>query len=440
MDLFASHRAFGKLRIINVYLEFDGPKIFHAENESGSTFFAYWVGDEATYENWYVIPCSKTKIIAFEKKQLNLRNILEEQEQDYFYDIKLPFSSNEELYVDFRHKNKISEIALPEENVFVKRVVVYSPSTLENNLIPTHELIVSKTNKKSKKNVLLEQMSHVCDRFSELVFGFNKSHNITSTLQPLNARYGSFAISLHAEDLNKFEEFLEKASSLMIHKKDIIPFLEDWDIDIKVFLNLLKAIEHSSIDFELRSSAEPDKVIKIYKLDAEIYLSRLKKRAMTYISSIKVPQGNDIEKVFKLVELKWKNEPVNAITLSVQPRLVAYYRQSAHILGFMEYNGELTPQGQRVALSDDRTKYRIAANAFESSECAWAWMNHYDLTSIADINPNTAINFLTERCPTLSGETVTRRANTLTSWYKQLIPYYVNINSTVDEQNQSTEI
>ncbi|EDV7203772.1 hypothetical protein H8385_004076, partial [Salmonella enterica subsp. enterica serovar Schwarzengrund] len=243
MELFASDPRFGKLRIINVYLEFDGPKIFYAENESGSTFFVYWVGDEEAFENWYVIPCSKSKIIAFEKKQLNLKTILEQQEQEYFYDVKLPFSSSEELIVDFKHRNKIAEIELPKENVFVKNIKIYAPSILENDLIPTHELIVSKTNKKSKKNVLLEHMSLVCDRFSELVFGFNKSHDIVSSLQPLNARYGSFAISLHAENLTKFEEFLAKVSELMIHKKDITSFLEEWDIDIKVFLNLLKAIE-----------------------------------------------------------------------------------------------------------------------------------------------------------------------------------------------------
>ncbi|EPW5766475.1 TPA: DUF6575 domain-containing protein, partial [Salmonella enterica subsp. enterica serovar Havana] len=406
----------------------------------GSTFFVYWVGDEEAFENWYVIPCSKSKIIAFEKKQLNLKTILEQQEQEYFYDVKLPFSSSEELIVDFKHRNKIAEIELPKENVFVKNIKIYAPSILENDLIPTHELIVSKTNKKSKKNVLLEHMSLVCDRFSELVFGFNKSHDIVSSLQPLNARYGSFAISLHAENLTKFEEFLAKVSELMIHKKDITSFLEEWDIDIKVFLNLLKAIENSSIDFELRSSAEPEKIIKIYKIDAEIYLSRLKKRALTYISSIKVPQGNDIEKVFKLIDLKWNNEPVNAVSLNVEPRLVAYYRQSAHILGFVEYNGELTPQGQRIALSDNNTKYRITANAFEASECVWAWINHFDLTNIAEIDPNTAKDFLTERCPTLSGQTISRRANTLSSWWKQLIPHYLDVKAVNDEKHQKNGV
>lgn len=436
MELFASDPRFGKLRIINVYLEFDGPKIFYAENESGSTFFVYWVGDEKTFENWYIIPCSKTKIIAFEKKQLTLRSILEKQEQEYFYNLKIPFSSNEVLEIEFKHKNKIAEIALPKENIFVKYIKIYSPSILENNLVPTHELIVSKTNKKSKKNISLEQMSLVCDRFSELAFGFNKSHKIASTLQPLNARYGSFAISLHAENLEKFEEFLRKVSELMIHKKDITAFLGEWDIDIKVFLNLLKSIEQSRIDFELRSSAEPDKLIKIYKIDAEIYLSRLKKRAITYISSIKVPQGNDVEKIFKLVELKWNNESVDSTSLSVEPRLVSYYKQSAHILGFLEYNGELTPQGQRIALSDIDTKYRITANAFEASECVWAWISYFDLTSLSEIKPKTATEFLTKRCPNLSGQTIERRANTLSSWWHQLIPYYSKVSCHDDAQNK----
>lgn len=425
MNIFARHPSFGKLRIINVYLEFDGPKVFYAENETGSTFFVYWIGDDATFDNWYVIPCSKARIIAFEKEKISLRSILEHQEQEYFYDIKIPFSADDEMEIHFKHKNKMAEISLPKPEIYVKRVVIYAPSLLENNLIPTHEIIVSKTNKKSKKNITLEGMSQVCDRFSELVLGFNKSRGVKGNLQALNARYGSFAISLHAEELTKFENFLNQVSTLMVHKKDIIPLLTQSDIDIKVFLNFLKSIELSSIDFELRSSADTSNTIKIFKLDAEIYLSRLKHRALTYISSIKVPQGNDIDKVFLYIDLKWNNEPITAENLKVNARLVDYYKHSALILGLLEFNGELTPQGQRVALSDLPTKYRITANAFEASECAWAWMNHCDITSLADIDPGTAEDFLTKCCPSLTGDTIPRRANTLVSWCRQLKDHYV---------------
>lgn len=435
MEYFACDPQLGKLKIINVYLEYDGPKIFYAENETGAVYFVYWVGDEVDHQSWYVIPCSKSRVIAFEKKQLNLKTILEKQEQEYFYELKLPFSKNDKLSFELKHRNKIAEIALPAENVFVKKVSIYSPSLLENNLITTHEIIVSKTNKKSKKNIFLEQMSLVCDRFSELVFGFNKSLGINGDIQALNARYGSFAISLHADELSKFEDFLGRVSSLMINKKDILPFLKTNDIDIKVFLNFLKAIESSSVDFDLRSTSDPDRIIKIYKLDAEIYLVKLRRESLSYIASIKVPQANDIHKVFTLLDLKWNNEIVNAANLNVEPRLVAYYRQAAQILGFMEYNGELTPQGQRVALSDEATRYRITANAFEASECAWAWMHHYDLTSLSQIDPNTSVSFLKERCLSISDKTALRRANTLTSWYHQLIPYYIDLEEKISDKN-----
>lgn len=44
MDIFASYPPLGQLRIVNVYLEFEGPKIFYAENESGSTFLFIGLG------------------------------------------------------------------------------------------------------------------------------------------------------------------------------------------------------------------------------------------------------------------------------------------------------------------------------------------------------------------------------------------------------------
>ncbi|RJO93413.1 hypothetical protein D5Y80_24060, partial [Salmonella enterica subsp. enterica serovar Schwarzengrund] len=73
-------------------------------------------------------------------------------------------------------------------------------------------------------------------------------------------------------------------------------------------------------------------------------------------------------------------------------------------------------------------------------ECVWAWINHFDLTNIAEIDPNTAKDFLTERCPTLSGQTISRRANTLSSWWKQLIPHYLDVKAVNDEKHQKNGV
>ncbi len=430
MSYFTQHPNFGKLKINNVYLEFDGPKIFSAENETGASYFSYWVGDTSSHQKWFIIPCSKSKIIAFEKKQLDLLSLLENQEQDYYYSIQIPYSKKEEMIFDISHRNKIAEIELPKKGVFVKKITAYSSSSLEKNLIPTHELIVSKTNKKSRKNIFLEHMSMVCERFCELLDGFNKANNLTGDIQALTARYGSFAISLHASELVKFEIFLAKVSDLMIHKKDIILLLTEYDIDIKAFCNLLKSIETTSIDFELKITSQPNKIIKIHKIDASIYLLQLSRLSLEYISSIKVPQANDIDKIFMLIDLKWGHEPITAEALKVEPRLVAYYKQAARILGFLEFNGDLTSNGQKIALSSDYiVRMRITANAFEASDCGWAWMNWFDVTELNKLDPDSAVNFLRERCPSISEETSVRRGGTLTSWHHKLSPYYISLNN-----------
>lgn len=189
--------------------------------------------------------------------------------------MKLPFSLDEDVIIDFKHRNKVSEIELPDAGVFVTKVLPFSSSILDGNLIPTHELIVSKASKSSKKNISLEHISLLCDKFSEFVLGFNRSRGIKGNMQAINARYGSFALSIHADDLFSFELFLRKISSLMIAKKDISSFLKENNVDIKAFLNLLRAIEASKVDFELRSSTEENLII--YKVDAERYLQLIKK-------------------------------------------------------------------------------------------------------------------------------------------------------------------
>ncbi|HGE8474251.1 TPA: DUF6575 domain-containing protein, partial [Serratia marcescens] len=71
-DLFLSHPFLGDLRISNIYEEYDGPRLFSVENEVGSTFISYWIGNDEDFDNWFLIPCSKAKIIAYEKKNIDL--------------------------------------------------------------------------------------------------------------------------------------------------------------------------------------------------------------------------------------------------------------------------------------------------------------------------------------------------------------------------------
>ncbi|EKN3731992.1 hypothetical protein OU760_001118 [Yersinia enterocolitica] len=428
-NLFLSHPFLGDLCISNIYEEYDGPRLFSVENEVGSAFIAYWIGNNDDFDNWFLIPCSKSKIIAYEKKNIDLLTLLSQQEQANFYKIEIPFCESKQLNITPMPSREINSIKLPRSGLYVEDITTVSLAKINEALIPTHELKVSKSNKDAKKNVLLEHVTRVCEKFSELVNSFNATNGIQGSIQPLNARYGSFVLSLHAEEMMKFEKTLERISELMLNQRDITPYLRDNDIDIKSFCSLLEAIVSTSVNFELKSKFSDDSIIIIYKKDAVSYLKSISGLALQYVSSYQVPQANDLTKVFKIVDMTWNGDDINPITLGVDKRHVAYYKHAAKSMGFLESNGSITSTGQKIAssLEDIGLRYRIAARSFESSNCGWAWVNWSGVNKLSDIDPESAENFLLESCPSLSEETAKRRATTLSKWCRELKPYYVEL-------------
>ena len=434
--IFISNPFLGSLSIINVYIEYDGPRCFSLENETGSSFIAYWLGDEDNYEKWFVIPCSKARVIAFEKKKIDLRQLLSQQEQDYFYSLYLPFGPSEDITIVPALAKSIFSIRLPKPGIFVENIQIYSPSLTNENLLSTHELIISKSSPDSKRNVMLNQITKVCENFCDLAFGYNSSFKIKGNIQTLNARYGSFAINLHADELEKFETVFSVLAEMMINKKDILSFIVENNIDIKDLCSLFEAIYSTHVDFELKSVHLKDRVIKIYKNDALTYYKKLSRLSLEYISSIRVPQANDLNKIFIIVELLWASQIITAEVLGVDKRHVGYYKQAARLLGFVKSDGSLTTSGQRLALASSELKMRLTARAFEASDCGWAWINWSEATSLKDLDESTAEMFLTERCPRLSGTTVKRRADTLRIWHKKLMPFYEKDINEVNEPNE----
>ncbi|HGT0430364.1 TPA: DUF6575 domain-containing protein [Yersinia enterocolitica] len=435
-NIFLSHPYFGNLNILNVYIEYDGPRLFSLESETGASFISYWIGDESNYEKWFLIPCSKARVIAFEKKKIDLFKLLSQQEQDYFYRVDMPFNDANELLFNALESKEIYKIKLPKEGIFVEEIKVFNNSNVDLNLVPTHEVKISKTNKDTKSNVLLNHLTKVCENFCDLAHGFNLSRKVqNSNIQALNARYSSFAINLHANELEKFETVFSHIALLMLNRKKLLPFILKNNIDIRSFCGLLDAIVSTSVDFEFKSVHLKDRVIKITKIDAVIYLKELSNMSLQYISSIRVPQANDIDKIFFIVDLTWNQEIINHEVLKVEPRHVSYYKHAARILDFIKSDGSLTSLGQKIALTSNKeNRMSIAAKAFEESDCGWAWINWSDVTEIKDVNPDLAVEFLTERCPSLTGTTVKRRADTLSSWYNKLVPYYISYSSNTEEK------
>ncbi|KEY58487.1 DUF6575 domain-containing protein [Serratia sp. DD3] len=429
-NIFIESPFLGKLRMVNIYEEYDGPRLFSAENEIGTSFLVYWVGTSSSSDEWFVIPCSRMRIVAFEKGKVDLLGMLTKLEQHSFYKVITHFDKNKDIIITPLPLEEMSSIDLPDSGIFVDADEIISASliNLNNDLIPTHEIKVSRSNKAAKKNVLLDHVTRVCEKFSELVSSFNSTNEIKGDIQPLTARYGSFVLSLHATEMEKFERFISEVSGLMLHKKDIKPYLIRNDIDVKAFSSLLEAIVSTSVNFELKSKFNEDELIVIYKADAIRYLRDISSLSLQYVSTYQVPQADDLGKVFRIVDMTWNGDEITKDRLGVDPRHVEYYRQAAKILGFLESNGALSALGQQVASVDPggELRYRMAARSFEMSACGWAWINWSGAKNLTEVDSTKAEQFLKQSCPSLSSSTAHRRARTLARWCRELQKYYVS--------------
>lgn len=141
--------------------------------------------------------------------------------------------------------------------------------------------------------------------------------------------------------------------------------------------------------------------------------------ALRTIDSRDVPQADDIERVFRTVESIVRGDPEGKADIT--SRQASYYRRAGKILGLLTESDQPTPAGRRIARLDRAARLRAGTVHFESSACGDAWIRWSNGTTLRDVAPASAADFLRQSVPGLSRDTAERRAQTLASWYRTLI-------------------
>jgi hypothetical protein len=139
----------------------------------------------------------------------------------------------------------------------------------------------------------------------------------------------------------------------------------------------------------------------------------------TRVPSGDVPQANDLEKVFRFVELVHSGEYPTPDSLDIVGRQVNYYRRAAEILGYLK-DGRLTPGGRLLARASKTERWQSALERFTASDVGSAWIEWSEVSSVLEVDPTSAADFLRDVTVGLSEATVKRRAASLESWHEQL--------------------
>ncbi|QNR12241.1 hypothetical protein MUY32_16135 [Enterobacter roggenkampii] len=425
-NVFLPKTMMGTLRYKRVYEFFEEPRFFSAENEVNSLFVVYWIGEDEDADSWYVIPVSPSRLELIERKRIDLRTILVEQEQSFFYEVRAPYDRDIAPEWNVKDVNAIYDYALPVHGLFISSVV----PVLENGRIgeaikySTHEIHLEKSSKKSAGNLVLSHVSNVCDSFSALYDSLLEYSGLKDKLRPVDARPGSFILSFQAEKLNTYEEILRDLSALIERRADIVEFIQNNGIDVQAFCDLLQSIVSTGTNLELKSNQTGGVIFLLTKAGAEFYLREISRMSSLAVSGHQIPQADILEKVFKVVEVKWSGEPCSFENTGLQERHVYYYLHAARVLGLLNANSHVTATGQKLVQSEQDNQYKIAARCFEVSHIGWAWINWSGVDNLSQIDPDTAEAFLLEQCRSLSRDTIVRRARTLRHWGKELKEKY----------------
>lgn len=189
---------------------------------------------------------------------------------------------------------------------------------------------------------------------------------------------------------------------------------------VRRVIELLSALAEADAALEVTTQlGEEDPRVFDLQVPTKQLLHAAQSVSATRIPSGDVPQANDLAKVFRFVELVNSGEYPTPESLDVVDRQVNYYRRAAEILGYLA-DGRLTPGGRLLARASKAARWQSALERFTASDVGSAWIEWCEVSTLLEIEPTSAADFLRDVTVGLSEATVKRRAASLESWLAQL--------------------
>lgn len=417
----------GSLRYFEIYSQFDGPKCFSVINNNGQLFLAYWAGfkKDENKDHWFYVSVSEKTLDALKRETISVRDVFLKTELNPLLVKTCCDKLNELDDVDFLGLNAIAGMNIPPKEYFLDPDEVES---IEKSSKWLFELNISKNAQKhsfpygDSVNRILESLTDMIDSFMRV--GTREK----PSLYPMSAVEGSFELKMGATDEKKAINALIAISESINANEKIAEFAKDRSLDPVKLKDFIDVINNSNVSVTLTpktfSILEHPIIIKGKALKSLV--QQLGSSTSVFIDSTLVPQANDINKVIEVVNIRARGERLeheNIEGLS-SDRQIKYYTDAAYCLGLMKKNLTVTPSGYFLASrQDERSRYEVLADRFESSEFGWAWMKWSSVSAMRDLSPETAEVFLNECVPGLSQDTAKRRATTLVIWLNTLSEY-----------------
>ncbi len=427
MSLFPSNSQLGKLKIIEVYDYYDGPKFFCAKNQFKQLMVVYWVEhnkDDKSF-GWLYLPITEEKLNDLRRGKISVRDAYENPEEGLYLVYTFPNSSMDSA--KYLKKYEVPKNFLPPKKLKISPEDIDVIDNKEENWV--YELHIKKPNSHDfpSATAVTSALNAFRDIFLVLMTTGPKTH---PKIFPISAVPSSFKLKLGTNDnkeainaLIKFEKIVTSTN------KNLSNLLQESKLDPFILKSIYEVILNNNVDIIItpKTFNQVKSELRISKRNIEDRIATLENNTFNILDSIKVPQANDIDKVIEVLELKKKGKEISHELIGDlnSPRQIQYYTDAAYSLGLLTKDKYLTSAGRfLLSKKDISNRYQILADRFESSDFGWCWMHWAKVTSMIELDPNTASDFIRESVPGLGTATAKRRATTLSKWQKKLAPHH----------------
>lgn len=108
----------GHLKIKEIYVYYDFPRFFLAENKTNNKFLGLSVEENDEYERWFYLPISLDRLDSLKKKILTINKAFKESEDAFLWDVKV-FYEKDAPIIEIINCDEIAENLLPKPNRYL---------------------------------------------------------------------------------------------------------------------------------------------------------------------------------------------------------------------------------------------------------------------------------------------------------------------------------
>jgi hypothetical protein len=199
MDFLATSTSLGTLEVLEVYVQFNGPRLLACKNQAEKIFLALWVDEEEDFDLWLYMMVSIDRLQSIRTGRISLYEAFSNPELNYFHEAIFTHAENawstREVALD-----GIDEDCLPSQKAFLD----FDPKTLPQ----VKAQKASWTALKKEREIVylvLEPESEYPNEISSLALG-----KVLFTFQPLLNQFKLLScedLELRPKDIARKSEF-----------------------------------------------------------------------------------------------------------------------------------------------------------------------------------------------------------------------------------------